>query len=270
MDNYNKNTTLNNSYPKSDSDFLDLEKIIDNYIIDKNIRPFFNQNSKFLTLGSCFAGNLHKFLLKNSFDSYHEEFTEALNNPLILNNFLIQLKSNPAGKEAFIERIKESNVFILTVGMALAWFRLDGSLISNPFNKKNINDYMQKTISVEMAKLCLLRVYQSIYELNKDIKIVVTLSPVATNRTFEYHSAIFADCLSKSILRSAIHESLLQVPENLKPIYFPSFEIVKWIGAHRGDAYGNTSGKAEGNPPRDVSPHYINAIIKSFIKHYQI
>ncbi|NDB53816.1 MAG: hypothetical protein EB025_07030 [Chitinophagaceae bacterium] len=180
------------------------------------------------------------------------------------------VKSNPTENEAFILKIKESNVFILTIGMALAWFKLDGSFVLNPLNKKNINDYMQKTITVEKAKLCLLRVYQSIYEINKKIKIVVTLSPVATNRTFEYHSAIFADCLSKSILRSAIHESLLQVPNDFKPIYFPSFEIVRWIGAHRGDAYGNTSGKAEGNPPRDVSPYYVDVIISSFIKHYQI
>lgn len=270
MNNIKEKLTSRNIYPRDDGEFKDLDKVINDFIIDKSIKPFFKQNSTFVTQGSCFAKNLHNFLVKNEVNSHYKEFTEAINNPIAVDYFFSSIKNNPSENESFFNQVKSSNVFVLTIGLASAWFKLDGTFIMSPFNKKNMADYMQKTLTVEACKIYLLRIFKTLYEINNEIKIVITLSPVAMNRTFEYHSAIYADCLSKSILRAAINEAILATPDNLKPIYFPSFEIVKWIGAHRGDAYGNTSGKADGNPPRDVSPHYVDAIIKSFIKHYQI
>jgi hypothetical protein len=72
--------------------------------------------------------------------------------------------------------------------------------------------------------------------LNPNIKLVLTLSPVPLARTFEFSSAIVADAVSKSVLRAAIHELIGMYPEKI--FYFPSYEMVTWLGRYRGDAFG--------------------------------
>jgi hypothetical protein len=64
--------------------------------------------------------------------------------------------------------------------------------------------------------------------------------------------------VSKSVLRAAIHETLLACKQN-RPIYFPSFEIVRWAGAHAGNAFG------EDGVPTHVSASYVKQIIASFL-----
>ena len=264
MNNINPKIT----YPRNDSDFNNLTEVIDNWVIDKSIKPFFNKSHRFFTQGSCFAKNIAKYLNENEINVHYNVLEEFLNSPLANSHYFQFLKKNP--KEEINTAIKNSDIFILTIGVAPCWFLKEtGNFVFSPDPKK-INEFFCKTISVQEATESLIDVYQSIKEINENIKIVITLSPVALNKSFEFNSPIFADCLSKSILRVAIHDSINDSKLINKPIYFPSFEIVRWIGAHRGDAYGNTSGKAEGHPPRDVSPHYVDAIIKSFIKHYQI
>ena len=69
--------------------------------------------------------------------------------------------------------------------------------------------YFQRTATVKEATDALLDVIKSIREINPTIQIVLTLSPVPLGSTFEFSSAIVADCLSKSVLRESIHEALL-------------------------------------------------------------
>jgi hypothetical protein len=82
--------------------------------------------------------------------------------------------------------------------------------------------------------------------------------------TTEFYSAITADCLSKSTLRLACHEVCAKRPDI---IYWPSFEIVRWLGVHytRPDrpVFGHEDGIA-----RHVSNWVVDMIIDLFIQHH--
>ncbi|MBT5242541.1 MAG: GSCFA domain-containing protein [Rhodospirillaceae bacterium] len=64
-------------------------------------------------------------------------------------------------------------------------------------------------------------------EVNPDLSIILTLSPVPLVATFTSASAVEATFYSKSLLRQAIADVLSEMPESASPLaYFPSYEIV--------------------------------------------
>jgi hypothetical protein len=103
------------------------------------------------------------------------------------------------------------------------------------------------------------RIVAAVRTVNPTTRIFLTLSPAPLNYSFEFPSTIVGDCLSKSTLRVAIHEVLLGKPEGVR--YWPSFEVVRWVGSHLGPVFG-----AEDNQPRHVSDFIVDAIVKSFIR----
>ena len=135
--------------------------------------------------------------------------------------------------------------------------------MNNALNLRGMDGYYQRTLTVDEFKRCLASALGALSELNKDIKLVLTLSPVPLARTFEFASAIVADAVSKSVLRAAIHELIGMFPDKI--FYFPSYEMIAWLGRYRGDAFGG-----EGSDPRHVSPYYIDAVLNSFVRNYQI
>ena len=91
--------------------------------------------------------------------------------------------------------------------------------------------------------------------------VVLTLSPVPLLATHRTISCLTADCVSKSVLRVALDEVMSEQPAGV--YYWPSFEIVKWVGANLPwSAYGE-EGKA-----RDVNRRLIVEIIDAFIESF--
>jgi GSCFA family len=245
-----------NNYPRMNEEFLDLPKIIADFILDEKSKLHFDKNTRFFLQGSCFAENLFAELKQSGYPCFYNAVVEAMNSPLANMTYLANLKSainDPVRKE-----IEKANVYILTIGVAPSWFsRRDGQFVFRP-DLRNIDMYIQRTATVKEATEALLQVIKSIREINPAVQIVLTLSPVPLGSTFEFSSAIVADCLSKSVLRAAIHEAL-QACSGDKPIYFPSFEIVRWVGSHAGNAFGDDG------LPRHISKEYVKQIIASFL-----
>ena len=77
---------------------------------------------------------------------------------------------------------------------------------------------------------CIKAIYNTVQESFGDKKMIFTVSPIPLNATFQDMSCMVADAGSKSVLRAAIQEFWNQAPPNF--IYWPSFEIVKWVSAH--------------------------------------
>jgi hypothetical protein len=178
-----------------------------------------------------------------------------MNSPLANYNHLIRVSKTPDSKE--FERISTHDVIIITIGVAPCWFRKeDDSFVFSP-DLKNINGFYQRTLTVQESSTAISGVINALRVINPRLKIIFTLSPVPLARTFEFDSAIVADCVSKSIIRAALHETLATE----QAYYFPSFEIVRWVGAHRGDCFAEEDGLT-----RHVSEKYIEAIISSFIE----
>ena len=74
-------------------------------------------------------------------------------------------------------------------------------------------------------------------QVNPNAPIVITLSPVPLEATFRDISCMTADSVSKSVLRVAIDQVMGEHRPNV--CYWPSFEIVRWAGAHVSwPAYG--------------------------------
>jgi GSCFA family len=253
---YNVIPRRKNNYPRMNSEFVDLPKLITDFISDKNASLIFDKNTKFLLQGSCFAENLYNELKSLGYPCYYNKVIEALNSPFANLAYLLGLKGNQS--DPVHQEIEKADIYVLTIGVAPCWFSsANGQFVFRP-DLRNINKYFQRTLTVNEAKDALLNVFELIYAINPKIKIVLTLSPVPLRSTFEFESAIVADCVSKSVLRAAIHEALLACKKQ-KPIYYPSFEIVRWAGAHVGDAFG------EDGMPTHVSEKYVKQIIASFI-----
>jgi hypothetical protein len=245
-----------NNYPRMNEEFLDLPKVIADFILDESAKLSFTPSSRFFLQGSCFAENLYAELKQSGHPCFYNAVVEAMNSPLANKTYLATLKT--AVDDPVRAEMQKADIYILTIGVAPSWFdRRDGQFVFAPDLRK-IDMYVQRTATVKEATDALLDVIKSIREINPATQIVLTLSPVPLGSTHEFSSAIVADCLSKSILRAAIHETLLACGD-AKTMYFPSFEIVRWVGSHAGNAFGDDG------LPRHISKEYVKHIVASFL-----
>ena len=107
-------------------------------------------------------------------------------------------------------------------------------------------------------------IFALIREVNPNAPIIFTLSPVPLKATFSNKSCISSDCVSKSTLRLAIHEYMSKFESQANVYYWPSFEIVKWVGCHLPyPVYGTDDGCV-----RHVSRFLVTQILKAFVNVY--
>ena len=168
-----------------------------------------------------------------------------------------------AKREAVIKlhgNVVESDVLILTLGLVEAWFDTITQRYLNvtPFEmmlrtperyQLHVTDYGQNLDALfefrEFIKKSVLR----------DIKIIVTVSPVPFNRTFSRQDVIIANTYSKSTLR-AVAQAFADGFDDVD--YFPSYEQVTlsnpeaaWLPDHR-----------------HVRADFVDKIMTCFLKHY--
>lgn len=242
------------TYPRTNEDFADLPRCIAEFILDPLAFPIRPETRIFLQ-GSCFAENLYNELKRQERDCFYNQFVEAMNSPLANLRYFESL----GAADPVLEHLRTADVFVLTIGVAPCWFeRATGNFTLQP-DLRRIGDYEQRTLSVAESSAALAGVFDVLRRINPALEIVITLSPVPLARTFEFSSAIVADCVSKCTLRAAIHETLAKYPGR-KPVYFPAFEIVRWVGAHAGNAFGDDG------LPRHISRDYVRNIIASFLR----
>ena len=245
-----------NTYPRTNEEFLDLPRLIADFILGQNSPVRIRPDARLFLQGSCFAENLYNELKAANRPCFYNAFTEALNSPLANLVYFKSLVQQPG--HAVLAELQAAHVFVLTVGVAPCWFVKATREFTPAPDLRNMDAYVHHTPTVRETASALRAVFDLIYDINPRIDIVLTLSPVPLARSMEFESAIVADCVSKSTLRAAIHETLAEYPGK-KPFYFPSFEIVRWVGAHAGNAYGDDG------LPRHVSRHYVQQIVQSFL-----
>lgn len=114
--------------------------------------------------------------------------------------------------------------------------------------------------------------HSTIRSVNSRAHCVFTLSPVpidsaiGVEKTVPY-GAIELDCISKSTLRAALNEVFAELSAiDGKFHYFPSFEIVRWIGAMLPiPVFG-----LEDAASRHVSSDILNAVYGYFLRKYGV
>ncbi|MGH6777948.1 MAG: GSCFA domain-containing protein [Bradyrhizobium sp.] len=269
-------------YPET-ADFRgDFQKLIRDHIaVNLRSEPkFINKNSRFFTMGSCFARNLAKSLRDSGYLSHHMEISEYINTTFANRVFvdwltdadvddairdrIVELLPPGANKEDTLQVIKDSDVFILTLGVAAAFFeRATGDFVlprPSALNSRALAEkYLFRTTSVGENVDNVLYLIKFIRNVSPHTKIVVTVSPVPLLASFEFESAVQADCLSKSTMRLVAHEVVSH--SNIPNIfYWPSFEVFRWAGSNAGDYFAADDGAAW-----HVSEEKVAGTIRAFV-----
>jgi GSCFA family protein len=263
-------------YPRSVEEFSDLDNVIrqsvlNNYPADDLLA---DPQAIVMTQGSCFASNVASSLARLGARVAHLNVNEVINttiaNAMFFEHAFGGKDCNPAVREVFNQIVHAQaleefralvaacRAFILTIGVAPCWFvRGTDQLVLEP-DRRRMEDFEMRTTSPSWNAENIRSIIASIRAVNPATRIFLTLSPAPLNWSHEFSSTIVGDCLSKSVLRVAIHEVLSSQPEGVR--YWPSFEVVRWVGCHVGPVFG-----AEDGQPRHVSNFVVDAIVRSFI-----
>jgi tetratricopeptide (TPR) repeat protein len=272
-------------YPET-SDFSgDLQKLVRDHIaVNLNSEPkFINRNTRFFMMGSCFARNLSRSLNDSGYVSHHMEISEYINTTFANRVFVDWLSDGDIGdavrrrivellpsrwsKESTLQIIKNSDVFILTLGVAAAFFdRETGDFVlprPSALNSRALAEkYLFRTTSVKDNVENVIYLIEFIRNISPHIKIVVTVSPVPLLASFEYESAVQADCLSKSTMRLVAHEVVNS--SNISNIlYWPSFEIFRWAASNASDYFAADDGAAW-----HVSEEKVTGTVRAFVEMF--
>jgi tetratricopeptide (TPR) repeat protein len=272
-------------YPDTEDFLGDFQNLVRNHIaVNLNHEPkFVGKATRFFTMGSCFARNLSKSLAECGYVSRHVEIFEHLNTTFankIFVDWLRDVEIDDAiearikdllraqwSKKNIIESIKTTDVFILTLGVAPAFFdRTSGDFVLPPPSALNsralAEKYLFRTTSVKENVDNVLYLIDFIRKLSPDIRIVVTVSPVPLIASFEFESAVQADCLSKSTMRLVAHEVVNGA--NLSNIlYWPSFEIFRWAGSNSSAYYAADDGASY-----HVSEEKVAGTVRAFVEMF--
>lgn len=272
-------------YPLTEDFLGDLGDLIKKHIAFdlRNEDKFISRSTRFFTMGSCFARNISTTLLKIGYDSTHMEISEYINTTFANRAFVDLLstgKTNiavgeriqellPEGwdAEGTIDKIRNTDVFILTLGVAPAFFdKATGNFVlprPTSLNSRVLSEkYDYRTTTVQENVDNVIYLIDFVRTLSPNVKIVVTVSPVPLLASFEFESCVVADCLSKSTMRLVAHQVVHQ--SNLKNIiYWPSFEVFRWAGSNASDFYAADDGAAW-----HVAENKVNQTIHSFIEMF--
>lgn len=274
-------------YPDISKFNQDLKSLIIDYIAveHKNSPKIIEDGTKFFTLGSCFATNLYTELLRRgrpvSNLDVDEQFNTTFSNRAFfdwmdgkpLNEDIVDRIENiikPSGfpRDTILERLTECDVFIMTLGVAPAYFdRHSGDFVMPKPNMLSLHALAEKflfrTTTVQENVDNVLHQLAYIRKINPDVKIVITVSPVPLAMTFEFDSAVIADCISKSTMRLTAQQVVYN--SGLKDIYYwPSFEVFRWAGSHRSETFFG----AEDGQTQRASPNTIRTVMDAFFEMF--
>lgn len=166
-----------------------------------SIDPF----ARMLFVGSCFADNMGK------------KFTAEKFNTLV-NPYGVMY--NPASVYHTIQRISfVPDYAILTLGTNRVYILKETNEIVDNCRKQPQNLFREEQLSIEECVNYLSLAIDRLIELNKDIKIIVTVSPIRYAK-YGFHGSQ----LSKAPLLLASQQLLERYPDRVE--YFPAYEIV--------------------------------------------
>lgn len=276
-------------FPPKQTDFANLPKLIEDFVVAgwAPKQPIFNSGSSILTMGSCFAQELRNHLREKGLTSDWMFVPPGLNNTFALRNFIEWCVTGDRGSDAYWYEetsdgkaskwepqneadnyrnvLSRTDGIVLTIGLAEVWYDLGTGGVFWRGIPKSMYDperHVCKISTVAENVDNLQRILHLIRSLRPDVPIVISLSPVPLKATTSGSSCITSDSVSKSVLRVALHEFFSSVSDqNVR--YWPSYEMVKWLGPHLPYALFGEDGNT-----RHVNRGMVKAIVDSFCNHY--
>jgi archaellum biogenesis ATPase FlaH len=207
---------------------------------------------KILTTGSCFADQFGNWLLNNKFEvlvnpfgtnynpiSIHKNLTDSITSDLdhqlftqhqdIWHHFHYHSQWSSDNQKELIhsilkqqtlvkEYLSQTNVLMITYGTAWVYIHRNQKKIVANCHKVPAREFDKQLLSVEDIVQSFNEFFSTIKSANKNIRIILTVSPVRhVKDTLQMNS------VSKACLRLACHQLASQLPE---VEYFPSYEIM--------------------------------------------
>lgn len=267
-------------FPTNISQFQNLPVLIkDHLYMDKDFPKILKKDSRVLTLGSCFAENIAIFLNKIGIQSNSLRSGEIVNSTYA-NRALLEWATDgisddiapevgalfpqmfPQSHEEIRHLITTADVLVFTLGVAPCFFKKDSgqfTIVSPDIHTMHFLKVTKSRVTtVDENVKNIETICNLIWSINKNIHVVITVSPVPLRASFDYSSAIVADCVSKSTLRVSVDQAIKKMEEkNIH--YWPAFEAVRWAGAYRPGSYG-----AEDGTTHHVSEATVQAITSGF------
>jgi hypothetical protein len=160
----------------------------------------------------------------------------------------------------------QADVIIYTLGVAPCFFDKASGAFVLPPRAQGVRSvvggkYVFRTTTVDENVANLRGIVAAVRQVNPDCRFVFSLSPVPLTSTLEPRAALEADCLSKATLRVAVDQV---VADTRGCVYWPAFEIVRWLGACVPDMYGEEDGTTH-----HVSERIIRTIMRHFLRLYR-
>lgn len=237
------------------------------------------ESTRVATFGSCFAANLAQALKRAGVDANNLLIEESINSPLANREFLAAIDQGPSARHygrireefgaEFLERARErlaqADVLVITMGVAPAMFYRETNEFAFLVNHKELlraRAIYMRTPGVEEIKAITRDALRHVRSINPRARTYLSISPVPLAGSIELPHAVLADCVSKSTLRAALHEMLAREAGS-QLVYWPSFEIVRWLGAHTSTAVFGADDRAS----RHVSNWVVDLIVDRFSRH---
>lgn len=250
--------------------------------------PIFTKQDQILTMGSCFALRIRQWLESNGRGAESLFIPEGLNNSFAVRQFIEwALTGNrshdaywyddlvdgvgkwecPQDQREIKAAFQDHAGFIITLGLAEVWRdkATEGVFWRGVPNDIFDKDKHESIVSTVQENVDNIKTIMNLLRENCGNKpIIITLSPVPLNATFQDRPCVVSDCVSKSILRVAIDQALREInDENI--YYWPSFEYVKWLSAHMPlTTFGGVNDKGVEQNCRHVDKDVVGNIISHF------
>lgn len=201
--------------------------------------------SNIVFIGSCFAGNISKRFAERKLHILTNPFG-VLYNPLSIENLFRKIAEGDGeswcrwdyqgefSREEFSLVLKTTRDFIakadaifITLGTAFVYFLKEtGKAVAN-CHKEPAELFDRKLISVDEAASAIRNTIKAIHKINKDAKVVFTVSPLR-----HLNDGAHGNNLSKATLHLAVEKICSEFSgatadkNSLAVSYFPSYEIV--------------------------------------------
>ncbi len=232
-----------------------------------------------LTFGSCFAERIAAALRHRNMQALCYGFAEQVNTPqtnLAFLDYALHGADSPYAKVIETHRaifqdpdgfaklrgaVKTANIAVFTVGVGIQWIDTESAETVIMPDTKNMKRYRTRYPSPAEQAETLRDIIRLMRAENPRIVIFLTLSPVPLEFSLQYQSAVVSDCVSKSILRAAIHEVMSERIANV--CYYPSFEFVRWVSGHMAEKFFGADGKV-----RHVNEPVVQLLVDRFIELY--
>ncbi|NLI34900.1 MAG: GSCFA domain-containing protein [Bacteroidales bacterium] len=215
--------------------------------------PHISHKDKVLVLGSCFSDNIGEKLHTSGFQVDINPFG-TLYNPVSIARATQEIRDGKTymendlfnyqglwqsdmhhgsfsgpDKKTVLDHINDriskahntwrnTNLVLLTFGSAFVYYNKTGEIVSN-CHKRPESEFNRQRLSIEDIISLYEPLFHSLFEQNKELNIIMTVSPIRHLR-----DGLHQNQLSKSTLLLAIDKLKSLFPHNI--YYFPAYEIM--------------------------------------------